>query len=463
MKIAGRQIKFNIYIFFIVISAIWGFTMSVMVPMGQTPDEYSHFSFMLEDFGTNKLYPEDRKEFYEAASLLDVAQHRAPFDTKSYLENGMKHYSYGLFDLKVRISPGIIKFLPAAIGFHIGVLLHLPMLICHQLSELMSLVFYIFICTLALKKMPYRKEILMFVMLMPMAIQQAGSINPDVMVNSSAFLMTAMIFDLKTREEKAGWKEVIILFLLSVVILICKMVYLPIAFMILTVPADHFRLPIGRRFELQNFLKKYKIPVILSSVILAAGALLLARENRFVKMLFAVMLHPLRFLIIVKNTIGKLRDFYLQTMVGCFGWLDTFVSYTFIVVFMVVLLYALLFASGEDIEKEKTFTVKNRLYCIALSLIIFALIMCSMTIWTYQITGFDMNLNLDLYERYLYEIGIIEGVQGRYFIPFLPMLLIALCKGNEFKSRKVYRGVQIVFYLISMIYTLGLIRIRYWG
>ena len=61
MKIRERDVKPNIYIFFIVTAAVWGLIMSFLVPVGQTPDENSHFSFMLEACGTNKLYPEDRE------------------------------------------------------------------------------------------------------------------------------------------------------------------------------------------------------------------------------------------------------------------------------------------------------------------------------------------------------------------------------------------------------------------
>lgn len=67
------------------------------------------------------------------------------------------------------------------------------------------------------------------------------------------------------------------------------------------------------------------------------------------------------------------------------------------------------------------------------------------------------------YGGYLNNTGFIQGVQGRYFIPFLPMLLVSIGEGNEYKSKKLYRGVQIAFYLVSMIYTLGLIKLRYWG
>ena len=463
MKIKGKDVKLNIYIIFIVIASLWGLAMSILVPVGQTPDEYSHFSFMLEDFGTNKLFPEDRDEFYVSAGLREVASEKAGFDTDAYLRDGMKTYSHGLFELPLHISPGIIKFLPGAIGFHIGVMLRLPMLICHQLAELAALIYYILICTIALKKMPYKKEVMMFVMLMPMAIQQAGSINPDVMVNTSAFLLTAMIFDFKTREKKVGWKDIVLVMILSLILLIGKMVYLPILLGFLIVPAERFSLPIGKKFELQNFVRKYWVAVVILMLILMAGGLYLTRGNEFVKTLLITMSHPFKFLMLVKTTLGMLRDFYLQTMVGCFGWLDIYASYTFIVFFMVFMLYVMLFASSGDIEKQKSFSLKNRLFLILIVLIMFALIMCSMTIWSFKISGYDLGAGLSEYGEYLKNTSFIQGVQGRYFIPFLPILLISIGEGNEYKSKKIYRGAQIAFYLISMIYTLGLIKLRYWG
>ena len=463
MKIRGRDVKPNIYIFFIVTAAVWGLIMSFLVPVGQTPDENSHFSFMLEACGTNKLYPEDRDEFYKSSGLISVASERADFNTEAYFRDGMKKYSYGLLDLKVHISPSIIKFLPGALGFHLGLLFRLPMLICHQLAELTALIYYILICTIALKKMPFKKEVLMFVMLMPMAIQQAGSINPDVMVNTSAFLITAMILDFKVRDKKVGWKDLIILMILALILFICKMIYIPLCLGILIVPADKFRLPIGRKFELQSFVRKYKIVAALLIVAAAAAGLYLFRGNETVKVLLATLSHPIKFMMLIKVTLGMLKDFYLQTMVGCFGWLDTFVPYTFIVFFMVFMLYISIMTSGEDIERARVLNIKNRIYLIFLVILIFMLIMCSMTIWSFKLSGYDLSADLSRYRGYLMNTGFIQGVQGRYFIPILPILLVSLFEGNEYNSRKIYRGAQIAFYLISMIYTLNLIKLRYWG
>ena len=466
----NNKIKINIYVFFMVIAFIWGLGMSLMVPMGQVPDEYTHFGFMLEGFGTNKLYPEDRRNFYEASGLIDVAQQRAALDRNAYFENGMKQYSLGLSDTGISFHFGAIKYIPGAVGYHLGVLLHLPMLICHQLSELTSLLFYIIICLIALKKMPYKKEVLLFVMLIPMAIHQAASINPDVVVNAISFLMIAMIFEMKSYAgktekniKKIGWKDIILFAVLAFILMCCKITYLPLALGIFIVPAEAFELKIGKSFELAGFIKKYRVIAIILAVIFTALCIFLFRDLQYVKMLITCLSHPGRMLVLMKNTFGTYRDFYLQTFVGCFGWMDTFVSYAFIVLFMMMLLYINLFASKDDIEFDKTLSIKDRVYLMVLALVMLILIFFAMTIWSIKIAGFNLDAGIGEYGNYLYNIGLIQGVQGRYFIPFVPLVLLSLGGRNEIKNRKLFKRIQVGFYLFSLIYTIGIIRIRYWG
>ena len=471
-----EKYKFNIYVFFIVIAAVWGLAMSILIPVSQVPDEYTHFDGMLQSYGAGNLLKDDLNEFFRPSGMDSMNSGELhPVDSSAYLDAGMKSYKSGLFSYG--FGPGIIaiKYLPQAIGFFLGVLLGLPMLICHQLGELTALIFYVIICTIALKKMPFKKEVMLFVMLMPMALQEAGSFSPDVTVNACSFLLTAMIFDFKTRgsrfesedgktdlKNKIGWKDMIIFAFLTFVVLISKEIYILIAFGIFIVPLDSFYLPIGKKFDLAAFIKKYKIAFIglLAAIVIILG--ILCRDFLYVRVLYACIPHPGRTFLLFKNTLIGYKDYYLQTLVGFFGWLDSAVSYTFVVIFFMMLLYINIFQSKNSIEKQSVFLMKNRVYLIILSGIMFVFVFISMIPWSFYLAGLNLDAGVNEFQQYLYQVDYMLGVQGRYFIPFLPMLVISLGRGNEKENMKKYTIIQAVFYIASMIIILKILLDRYW-
>ena len=459
-----KKIKFNIYIFFVIAASVFGLMMSLIIPVSQVPDEYTHFELMLRAYGAEKMYGEDLNEFFRPSGLDSFnSGDIRPVDGNAYMDNGMKSYSEGLFGYGFKPGITAVRFIPQAVGFFAGVLLRLPILICHQLGELTALIFYILICLIALKKMPFKKEVLMFIMLMPMAMQEAGSFSPDVTVNALSFLITAMIFDFKTREKKVGWKEMIIFALMTGVVLVAKEIYILVAFGIFIVPLDRFSLMIGKKFDLAQFIKKYKILFIVILAAIAVTLGILCRDFRYVKILYASVLQPGRSYLLFKNTLFGYKDFYLQTMVGSFGWLDSGVSYTFVTIFFMMLFYVNLFQSKKSIELQEDFTIGNRIYLVLLSGMMFVFIFISMVSWSFFLAGFNLDVGVAEFRAYLYQIDYMLGVQGRYFIPFLPMLCISLGRGNEAASTKRYTIVQACYYVLSIVLVLRILFIRYWG
>ena len=238
--------KFNIYTFFIIVAAVCGMALSLIVPISQTPDEGMHFYNMLMSYGTMELYAEE-VQFMESSGMASFNDDNEVklVDEQAYYDAGMKKYSYDLKLSDFSLSTWALKFWPGAIGFYLGVFLKMPIIVCHQMAELFALIFYIIMGVITLKLIPFRKEVMLFIMLMPMVLQQAGSINPDVIVNSCSFLATAYILHLKFREKKVGWKDIIILGLLGLELLIAKEIYVLILAGIFIIPLDHFELKIG--------------------------------------------------------------------------------------------------------------------------------------------------------------------------------------------------------------------------
>ncbi len=100
------------------------------------------------------------------------------------------------------IHISVIKHLPATLGIILGILLGMPAYWVMQFGEIFLLIFYVYICYLSLKLMPIKKEVMALLMLFPMAIQQASSINYDAVLLPMCYLFIAYIFYLKFEKKK---------------------------------------------------------------------------------------------------------------------------------------------------------------------------------------------------------------------------------------------------------------------
>ena len=74
MKFKNKEIKFNIYIFFVLTAMVWGLVMSIMIPVSQVPDEYTHFEGMLASYGNKEILREDMDRFFEPSGMSEFNQ-----------------------------------------------------------------------------------------------------------------------------------------------------------------------------------------------------------------------------------------------------------------------------------------------------------------------------------------------------------------------------------------------------
>ena len=109
------------------------------------------------------------------------------------------------------ISIKTIRYLPQTIGMTISELFNFPIIFAVTLSEFLAVIFYTFICYLALKKIPIKKEVMMLIMLLPICIQQMGSFSYDMMLNCFSFLFIAYIFHFKFEKERITTKDLFLL------------------------------------------------------------------------------------------------------------------------------------------------------------------------------------------------------------------------------------------------------------
>ena len=136
-----------------------------------------------------------------------------------------------------------------------------------------------------------------------------------------------------------------------------------------------------------------------------------------------IISNPVRSIGMVFNTYFEQAQYYFGTIIGqSLGWLQVNISWLLICGFAIVLLLALI----SEKENEQCMTGKQRVLVIVLSIIMTGGIVLSM--W------------LDFTPDY---ISYIAGVQGRYFLPFLPMLVLSL-KSRLFSVKKNINNALLV-------------------
>ena len=155
-------------------------------------------------------------------------------------------------------------------GVLIGYWLHLGFAATLYLGRLANLLFFAFLAAWAVKRTPVAKPAFAVAALLPMTLHLAASYSRDSNLLALCFFFSALLIDLAFGpREHIGWKQLVLPVVLAVLIVPSKVVYLPLAGLILLIPA--VRLGRFARWIKGGFLALCAVAFLLNSG--AAGAL----------------------------------------------------------------------------------------------------------------------------------------------------------------------------------------------
>ena len=155
-------------------------------------------------------------------------------------------------------------------GVLIGYWLHLGFAATLYLGRLANLLFFAFLAAWAVKRTPVAKPAFAVAALLPMTLHLAASYSRDSNLLVLCFFFSALLLDLAFGpREHIGWKQLVLPVVLAVLIVPSKVVYLPLAGLILLIPV--VRLGRFARWIKGGFLALCAVAFLLNSG--AAGAL----------------------------------------------------------------------------------------------------------------------------------------------------------------------------------------------
>ena len=438
---------------------LYGVLVAFLVPPLQTPDESSHIWHVYRSVGADLegfcFQVGGHKEFREMSanpgSKVDVPMYKSMIT-----EAPIRETSGNIIHT---IKPEAIKYIPAIIGVEIASLLHLPAFWIFALGEIAGVVFYTIVCLQALRIMPYRKELLLVLMLFPMSIQQAGSFSYDATLISVSFLFVASFIRI-LYEGKYKKRDILALVIMLLWIAYIKPPYLLLGLIFLIIMSKKQRL--------------ISAACVGAAVVIGMFA---GIHNYWVQVLWQCVLHPGHTLMIYGTTIAKTFDKWMKEAFGVFGWMDFGVP-DIVVIITFVLFFALAILPDEGEQKGHVLTVPEALWGgVVFTFTTFG-IMTAMINHTIRMHLFGSEWTYDNYDlvREFLNLKMVEGVQGRYFLPIviLPMLAFLPCSiaiypalgqriDGMVKKTGLNRTALILLYNIVMLLMVVYILLRrYW-
>ena len=427
---------------FIILAFIFGVLFSAIIPPFQAPDEPAHFyrAYQLSGLKIVGEKIEENSGGYIPKQIVEMTDdliggipaHKenkiATAKIAKYINMklDLKDIEFTNFKNTVLYSP--ILYLPQTLGITISNALNFPPLWMVYLGRILNLITFILIVYSAIKITPICKWGFALLGLMPMSLALASSLSADTMGISLSFLLISLILNYALSEnKKINGKKVLLLCLLSFLLGLCKLVYIFIPFLFLLIPIKKF-----------SSNKKYfaSFFTIISCTFIGAVVWYLLVQNLYSPMLEHIkphaqmqymLIHPQCF---IKVFLGSFANFFtFHSFVGNLGWLDNSLPTIIVAAYFIVLILCGL-------------TDNNKKISINLTQKVTAVIVLFMSI-----LFVDMSMYI-----FWNKVGnsIIEGLQGRYFIPMSPLFLIFLYNKNAGKISIINVGGGIFLTLFSL-------------
>ncbi len=323
-----------------------------------------------------------------------------------------------------------LAYVMPALGITLARLIGLNSLGLMFLGRFFNLLLFVVTGYLAVKKLPFGKEVLFGATLLPAVMTLSASFSYDAFILAGIFYFTAYCLHLAYAAEAVRAVDVLALAGIMAAVGPCKMIYTVFMGLCLLIPVKKFsgwgRWTASAIFVLFAWAA---VMVLVNSQTVASYATEMGNYIEWAGepgySLTELIHRPVHFMKLFFNTLMWQLEYWHMTLIGAYlGNIDTVldVPYLFVVFFSTGLLILALRKPGDKL----VLTGGKRIWIWFLCLLCAGAAMFSMLLaWTPV------------------SSRIICGVQGRYFLPFLPVLLMSL--KNDFVVLNRNRDREILY------------------
>jgi uncharacterized membrane protein len=449
-------IKKNLHLLYLFYAVPLFYLVIVITPPFQNPDEPNHFSRaeqisrgeFISKFipAKNNLKPKGLFDPHQGGFSVDrgIGQANRLFSNLQF-QPGAKVHANAVDSAKLTlwnkgieyrnfgntaIYPPFVYLMPT-ISIMLGKWMSWPVIKTLYLSRFLNAALVLVLGVIALKLARSAKLLLFTLLLLPMHIATFCAVTQDSILIVCSFLLVAFVDYGETERIVYQWKHIAAMIVLAAVIGICKPPYILFSFIILFITA-----PFSRR------LMGTAIPFALLAIWLIINSsnfkIQFAPAEMHVnsRMQIAYVLHhPFKFMGLFFKWDYKGIAYFFRMCVGVLGWVDTQFSKVYYIITYTTLIFML------AVFYNKSAKVKVNLRAAALSIFIIT----SIAILAAQ------------YATWVpYQSETFGGLQGRYFLPVFPflMLAVAFSKNGIEKNSSQKKHFFVLLLTIYPMYTL---------
>lgn len=342
-----------------------------------------------------------------------------------------------------------------AVGMAIGRIIGLNGVQLYTLARLFNLFAYAIIVSIAIEIMPIKKDLLFVYAINPMILHQATQLSYDNIINCTSILFFAYVLMLALGYKMVKWIDIIIITILLVIFGPIKIVYIMHMLLLMLIPSKNFKGVIDKSIKIV-----FVVACIIVFMYITDKALYLSYISNDLIVngqdSVATLYQDLSPIVEVQNynSFYTISDFVSNPVSNLLMWIKSFniniwmyienaygslMSGLSVSVFEYVIyayIVALLIVTYENDGANKVLRIPSK--CIIISV-------ATMEIILIAAAGFTMTE---------YGATILQGIQGRYFLPCLLLINFGILSNNikiDVLSKKV--NYLIVFIYIGIIFS----------
>ncbi|MBR3254757.1 MAG: DUF2142 domain-containing protein [Clostridia bacterium] len=467
------MLKMNPAKFFVYCALLFGILLITLIPPFQSPDEDSHFkrAYVLSK---GNLFPTSQNGLVGYELPTDMVRYIN--EKLTFIGNRDKKYSYSeeILDDKLpkdysdvsfqnfsTVESTPVAYIAPAVGIVFSKVTtkligmdNISVATMLHFARFFSLLLYVFLVHLAIKITPILKKTFCIIGLLPMSLALAVAISYDSVLIALSLLSTAMILKLifDDNVKKVSYKYLIAFGVIAYIMLSVKTIYITVLIPLIFVPKEKFGKNIPKVLKSFGIIIGIALAIYFVMKIPSMNLQRNAVQDNSGEQIKYILSNPIEFTKTCINSMWGNRNFYINGMIGMFGLLDTYIPTIYIVIYAIAA-FAIVLSDFSLCPVKFDWKYK----CVSLigSIgTVFAVFAGLYILWTSM------------------ELGVgattITGVQGRYFIPIIPLGMMVLSnsvlkKNKTIKSMmgKVLNSCYIVPFGMLSITTITIL-LRYW-
>ncbi len=449
--------KAKLHWLFVYFALVLGFVYMMLIPPYVAPDEETHIHTAYAVSNTilgieNETWVSMRVSdaiSFDTADTMDIFSYQT---IAQELFGKCEDSTIIATDYTTVYTEPFYLYFASTIGITIARLFNFNYLTAIYFARVMNLLAYTAIVALAIVQMPRFKRILCTVALLPMPLMLASAVNYDAIVIATALLYTATILKTLQTQDKFSWKQLILVMALGLLLAPMKKLYVFLCLFCCILPLKKCPAFVQRHFwkavVLCFILVLCAVPFICKVLFItpeylkSMSALAITQVNplnidyteRYFWFAPYILTHIPGAIKMILRTVQENTGLYLVQMVG--GKAGEYILLDLpIWTPLIGVLYGALFLCTVPVkdEGEPLLSLPQKFWSALLALVTVAGLFVVCLSWTSL------------------RDSTIWGIQGRYFVPLLPMVLLIFQSKLMILQKNIERHLILILAISNVI------------